>query len=80
MIVLRTPKGWTCPKEIDGKRTEGFWRSHQVPMGEMHEEANACPGILEDWMKTYRPDELFDSDGRLKPELGEARTRGRLAA
>ena len=37
MIVLRSPKGWTCPKEIDGKRTEGYWRSHQVPMGEMHQ-------------------------------------------
>ena len=59
MIVLRTPKGWTCPKEIDGKRTEDYWRSHQVPMGEMHENA-AHVRILEQWMKSYRPAELFD--------------------
>ena len=61
MIVLRTPKGWTCPKEIDGRRTEDYWRSHQVPMGEMHEN----PGhvrILEEWMKSYRPEELFDDE------------------
>ena len=70
MIVLRTPKGWTCPKEIDGRRTEDYWRSHQVPMGAMHEN----PGhvrILEEWMKSYRPEELFDDDGRLRPELAE---------
>jgi len=68
MIVLRSPKGWTCPKEIDGKRTEDYWRAHQVPMGEMH----GNPGhvaILEGWMKSYRPEELFDEDGHLKPEL-----------
>ncbi len=47
MIVLRTPKGWTCPKEIDGKRIEGYWRSHQVPMGEMHENP-AHVQLLED--------------------------------
>ena len=75
MIVLRTPKGWTCPKEIDGKRTEGYWRSHQVPMGEMHEN----PGhvrILEEWMKSYRPAELFDDSGRLRPELAELAPQG----
>ena len=54
MIVLRTPKGWTCPKEIDGKRTEDYWRSHQVPMGEMHENPGHVK-ILEEWMKSYRP-------------------------
>ena len=59
MIVLRTPKGWTCPKEIDGKRTEDYWRSHQVPMGEMHENPEHVR-ILEEWMKSYRPEELFD--------------------
>jgi xylulose-5-phosphate/fructose-6-phosphate phosphoketolase len=52
MIVFRTPKGWTCPKEIDGRRTEGYWRAHQVPMGEMH-ETPAHVRILEDWMKSY---------------------------
>ncbi len=68
MIVLRSPKGWTCPKEIDGRRTEGYWRSHQVPMGEMHNSPEHVR-ILEAWMKSYRPDELFDDNGRLRPEL-----------
>ena len=70
MIVLRTPKGWTCPKEIDGRRTEGYWRAHQVPMGEMHENPEHVR-ILEEWMKSYRPEELFDRNGRLRPELAE---------
>jgi xylulose-5-phosphate/fructose-6-phosphate phosphoketolase len=68
MIVLRTPKGWTCPKEIDGKRTEDYWRSHQVPMGEMHEKPEHVR-ILERWMKSYEPQELFGANGRLKAEL-----------
>src|SRR5689334_9340781 len=75
MIVLRTPKGWTCPKQIDGKRTEDYWRSHQVPMGEMHENA-AHVRILEQWMKSYQPGELFDSTGRLRPELAELAPHG----
>ena len=75
MIVLRTPKGWTCPKEIDGKRTEDYWRSHQVPMGEMHENP-AHVRILEQWMKSYRPAELFDDSGRLRPELADLAPRG----
>jgi xylulose-5-phosphate/fructose-6-phosphate phosphoketolase len=75
MIVLRTPKGWTCPKEIDGKRTEDYWRSHQVPMGEMHENT-AHVRILEQWMKSYRPAELFDDNGRLRPELSDLAPRG----
>jgi len=70
MIVLRSPKGWTCPKEIDGKPAEDSWRSHQVPMGEMHEKP-AHVKILEQWMKSYRPEELFDSKGRFKEELAE---------
>ena len=68
MIVLRSPKGWTGPKEVDGKKTEGFWRSHQVPLGELHENP-AHVGVLENWMKSYRPDELFDSTGRLNADL-----------
>ena len=68
MIVLRTPKGWTCPPEIDGRRTEDYWRSHQVPMGEMHENP-AHIKILEEWMKSYRPEELFDAHGTFKKEL-----------
>jgi len=75
MIVLRTPKGWTCPKEIDGKRTEDYWRSHQVPMGEMHSNPEHVR-ILEDWMKSYRPDELFDDAGRLIPELARLPPEG----
>src|SRR6202008_4147556 len=68
MIVMRTPKGWTCPKEIDGRRTEDYWRAHQVPMGETHENPEHI-SILEQWMQSYRPAELFDADGRLVPEL-----------
>ena len=75
MIVLRTPTGWTCPKEIDGRRTEGYWRSHQVPMGEMHENP-AHVHILEEWMKSYEPFELFDGSGRLRPELAALAPKG----
>ena len=75
MIILRSPKGWTCPKEIDGKRAEDSWRSHQVPMGEMHEKPGHIQ-ILEQWMKGYRPAELFDSNGRFKPELAELAPKG----
>ena len=75
MIIFRSPKGWTCPKEIDGKRTESYWRSHQVPMGEMHEKPGHVK-ILEKWMKSYKPKELFDKTGRLKPELAELPPKG----
>ena len=75
MIILRTPKGWTCPTEIDGKRTEDYWRSHQVPMGEMHENP-AHVRILEQWMKSYKPEELFGDTGRLRAELAELSPRG----
>ncbi len=67
MIVLRTPKGWTCPREIDGKLCEGYWRSHQVPMSDMDKPEHIR--ILEQWMKSYRPEELFDATGRLKAEF-----------
>jgi xylulose-5-phosphate/fructose-6-phosphate phosphoketolase len=75
MIILRSPKGWTCPKEIDGKRAEDSWRSHQVPMGEMHEKPGHIK-ILEDWMKSYKPEELFEKNGRLKAELAEIAPKG----
>jgi xylulose-5-phosphate/fructose-6-phosphate phosphoketolase len=75
MIVLRSPKGWTCPKEIDGKRTEDSWRAHQVPMGEMHENP-AHVHILEQWMKSYRPEDLFDQAGKLIPELAALPPQG----
>ena len=67
MIVMRTPKGWTCPKEIDGKREEGYWRSHQVPMSDMDNEEHIR--ILQGWMESYRPRELFDAKGKLMPEI-----------
>jgi xylulose-5-phosphate/fructose-6-phosphate phosphoketolase len=75
MIILRSPKGWTGPAEVDGKKTEDYWRSHQVPMGEMHENP-AHVKQLEAWMKSYRPEELFDEMGRLVPELADLPPRG----
>jgi xylulose-5-phosphate/fructose-6-phosphate phosphoketolase len=66
MIVLRTPKGWTGPKFVDGLKTEGFWRSHQVPFTL---EKPEHLGLLEEWMRSYRPEELFDENGRLRAEL-----------
>ncbi|XZE19154.1 phosphoketolase family protein [Pirellulaceae bacterium SH449] len=74
MIVFRTPKGWTCPAEIDGKKCEDYWRSHQVPMGDMGKPGHV--EILEQWMKSYRPEELFDETGRLKPEIAELAPKG----
>ncbi|WP_367353997.1 phosphoketolase family protein [Agrobacterium pusense] len=68
MIVLRSPKGWTGPKEVDGKKVEGFWRAHQVPVANCRGDA-AHRAILEDWMRSYDPDDLFDSSGQLKKEL-----------
>ena len=68
MIVLRTPKGWTGPKEVDGKPAEGSWRSHQVPLSGMADRPGHLK-LLEDWMKSYRPGELFDEGGRLRPEF-----------
>src|SRR5437899_8325042 len=74
MIILRTPKGWTCPKKIDGKLCENYWRSHQVPMGDMDTPGHVK--VLEDWMKSYRPTELFDEHGRLRAELTELAPKG----
>ena len=68
MIVLRTPKGWTGPKEVDGHKVEGYWRSHQVPLSGVRENP-AHLKLLEDWLRSYRPEELFDERGRLIPEL-----------
>jgi xylulose-5-phosphate/fructose-6-phosphate phosphoketolase len=68
MIVLRSPKGWTGPKEVDGRKVEGFWRSHQVPLAGVRENP-AHLKLLEDWLRSYRPQELFDEEGRLIPEL-----------
>ena len=68
MILLRSPKGWTGPKEVDGKKVEDFWRAHQVPVANCREN-EGHRRILEDWMRSYRPDDLFDANGRLKEEL-----------
>ena len=68
MIVLRTPKGWTGPKEVDGQKTEDSWRSHQVPLAQLAGNRGHLT-LLEEWMKSYRPDQLFDDTGKLKPRL-----------
>ncbi|MDR4498344.1 MAG: phosphoketolase family protein [Candidatus Scalindua sp.] len=75
MIILRSPKGWTGPKEVDGKKTEDFWRSHQVPFSEMINRPDHVQ-LLEDWMKSYKPEELFDENGQLRPELADLAPRG----
>ena len=75
MIVLRTPKGWTGPKVVDGLPAENSFRSHQVPFAEVR----GNPGhlaLLDDWLRSYRPDELFDASGRLRPELAELAPHG----
>ena len=64
MIVLRSPKGWTGPKEVDGLPVEGTWRSHQVPLSETRTNESHRQ-LLESWLRSYRPEELFDDDGRL---------------
>ncbi len=74
MIILRSPKGWTGPKVVDGKPTEGTFRSHQVPMGDMSQPGHVK--ILEKWLKSYRPQELFDETGKLLAELAELAPQG----
>jgi len=74
MIILRSPKGWTGPKEVDGKQSEGTYRSHQVPMGDMSHPGHVK--LLEDWMRSYRPQELFDPSGRLRLELADLAPKG----
>ena len=68
MIVLRSPKGWTGPKRVDGQKTEGYWRSHQVPFAKLAEMPEHLK-LLEVWLRSYKPEELFDEEGRLQPEL-----------
>jgi xylulose-5-phosphate/fructose-6-phosphate phosphoketolase len=75
MIVLRTPKGWTGPKEVDGLPVEGTWRSHQVPMSDVRDNP-AHLEVLEEWLRSYRPEELFDDRGAPLPELLELPPRG----
>jgi xylulose-5-phosphate/fructose-6-phosphate phosphoketolase len=75
MIVFRTPKGWTGPRIVDGKPVEDTWRSHQVPFSELAEKISHIR-LLEKWMKSYKPRELFDAEGRLKPELAALAPKG----
>jgi xylulose-5-phosphate/fructose-6-phosphate phosphoketolase len=75
MIVLRSPKGWTAPRQVDGHYLEGFWRSHQIPMADVATNPEHLQ-LLEAWMRSYRPEELFDDSGRLIPELREIAPSG----
>lgn len=75
MMILRTPKGWTGPKEVNGKKTEGFWRSHQVPLSDMANNPEHIT-LLEEWMKSYRPEELFDENGTFRQDLAELAPKG----
>src|SRR5271168_4415899 len=74
MIVLRSPKGWTGPKVVDGKQVEGTWRAHQVPVADVSKPGHLK--ILEDWMRSYRPEELFNESGKFIPELAELAPKG----
>ncbi|MEZ0271145.1 MAG: phosphoketolase [Methylophilaceae bacterium] len=75
MIVLRSPKGWTGPKEVDGHKVEGYWRAHQVPLAGVTSNPQHL-AQLQDWLASYRPQELFDDDGKLRPELRALAPRG----
>jgi len=75
MIILRSPKGWTGPATVDGKKVEGSWRAHQVPLSGVHKNEEQLRA-LESWLKSYGPDELFDQQGRLMPELQKLSPKG----
>lgn len=75
MIILRSPKGWTCPKEVDGHKVEDFWRAHQVPILGPRENPTDLK-LLESWLRSYKPEELFDQSGRLIPELKDLAPKG----
>ena len=76
MIVLRSPKGWTAPSEVDGHKVEGLWRAHQVPLGGVKKNAEHLK-LLEEWMRSYKPEELFDANGVLISELRELTPTGK---
>jgi xylulose-5-phosphate/fructose-6-phosphate phosphoketolase len=75
MIILRSPKGWTAPREVDGHYLEGFWRAHQIPLGDIATNP-AHLKVLETWLRSYKPEELFDQEGRLLPELKALAPKG----
>src|SRR2546428_13775559 len=74
MIILGSPKGWTGPKFVDGKPVEGAWRAHQVPVADLEKREHLK--ILEDWMRSYQPEELVDHNGKLIPELADLAPSG----
>src|SRR5205807_1899648 len=75
MVILRSPKGWTGPKMVDGKPVEGTWRAHQVPLTDFAKHPDHVR-MLEDWMRSYKPEELFDKGGKFVPELAELAPSG----
>lgn len=75
MIIMRSPKGWTGPQTVDGKKVEDFWRAHQVPVSSCRED-DGHRQILEAWMRSYQPEDLFDEQGRLRPELAALAPEG----
>src|SRR3954465_5293935 len=75
MIILRTPKGWTGPREVDGLPVEGTWRAHQVPLAEVRTDPQHLRQ-LEGWLRSYRPEELFEEQGTLLPELAAVAPAG----
>ena len=77
MLIMRTPKGWTGPKFVDGKPVEGTWRAHQVPLAEIYEKPEHLK-MLDEWMRSYKPEELFDEKGHFKAELAEIAPKGKL--
>jgi xylulose-5-phosphate/fructose-6-phosphate phosphoketolase len=77
MLIMRTPKGWTGPKFVDGKPVENTWRAHQVPLSEIYEKPEHLR-MLDEWMHSYKPEELFDEKGHLRPDLAEIAPMGNL--
>src|ERR1700687_3000361 len=75
MIIMRTPKGWTGPKMVDGKPIEDTWRAHQVPLTDFVKHPDHVK-MLQEWMRSYKPEELFDVNGKLVPELAELAPSG----
>jgi xylulose-5-phosphate/fructose-6-phosphate phosphoketolase len=75
MVVLRSPKGWTAPRKVDGRYLEGFWRAHQIPLADLAAKP-AHLKVLEEWLRSYKPEELFDQTGRLIPELRALAPKG----
>ena len=78
MLIMRTPKGWTGPKFVDGKPVEGTWRAHQVPLSEIYEKPEHLR-MLDEWMRSYKPEELFDEKGHFRTSWRRLRPRANCA-